>query len=298
MRRKLGWFGRLWMHLAGIAVTSVIATLATMPFSLYHFQQIQYYGVIANMIAVPVTSVWVMPAGMISYLAFPFGLEEWPLTVMGWGVTVILETARIVAALPGSTKLVPAMPPWGLALMVSGGLWLMLWRGRWRLWGLPVIALGVMSLAFTLRPDILIDDQGKLMAVREASGGLALSSKTSGKFDAGVWLRRDGSTESTVWPREEERRRYAQLRSAGMPLPTRRLYRRSREEPGCAGGGLPDSGYRDHARSGAKRMPRPCCDRPLAPAARWCPRALPLGPEPRVETVTAERGIRPWVPQR
>ena len=115
VRRNMGWFGRIWLHLAGIAVTSVIATLATMPFSLYHFQQIQYYGVIANMIAVPVTSVWVMPFGLISYLAFPFGLEEWPLTVMGWGVTVILETARIVAAFPGSTKLVPAMPPWGLA---------------------------------------------------------------------------------------------------------------------------------------------------------------------------------------
>lgn len=299
MRRKLGWFGRLWMHLAGIAVTSVIATLATMPFSLYHFQQIQYYGVIANMIAVPVTSVWVMPAGMISYLAFPFGLEEWPLTVMGWGVTVILETARIVAALPGSTKLVPAMPPWGLALMVSGGLWLMLWRGRWRLWGLPVIALGVMSLAFTLRPDILIDDQGKLMAVREASGGLALSSKTSGKFDAGVWLRRDGSTESTVWPREG--------RSADGMLSCDRqgcLYRRGGYTVVLAKSR--DALAEDCRIADIVITPDPAPRGCRAPVVidRW--RLLRggahalylLGPEPRVETVTAERGIRPWVPQR
>jgi competence protein ComEC len=32
VRREMSWFGRLWLHLAGIAVTSVIATLATMPF--------------------------------------------------------------------------------------------------------------------------------------------------------------------------------------------------------------------------------------------------------------------------
>lgn len=299
VRRNIGWFGRIWLHLAGIAVTSVIATLATMPFSLYHFQQIQYYGVIANMIAVPVTSVWVMPAGMISYLAFPFGLEEWPLTVMGWGVTVILETARIVAALPGSTKLVPAMPPWGLALMVSGGLWLMLWRGRWRLWGLPVVALGVMSLAFTLRPDVLIDDQGKLMAVREASGGLSLSTRTSSKFDAEVWLRRDGLTESTAWPREGK--------SADGML--------SCDPQGCL--------YRSggHTVVLAKSRDALAEDCRLAdivitsdPAPKGCRAPIVIdrwrllrggahalylsGPEPRVETVAAERGFRPWVPQR
>ena len=216
--------------------------------------------------------------GLISYLAFPFGLEEWPLTIMGWGVTVILETARIVAALPGSTKLVPAMPPWGLALMVSGGLWLMLWRGRWRLWGLPVVALGVMSLAFTLRPDVLIDDQGKLMAVREASGGLSLSTKTSSKFDAGVWLRRDGLTESTAWPREgKSADGMLSCDPSGMPLPERRSYRRPGEEPGRLGGGLPGGRYRDYVRSGAQGVPRSGGHRPLAPAARRRSCTLPVG---------------------
>ena len=299
VRRDMGWFGRLWLHLAGIAVTSVIATLATMPFSLYHFQQIQYYGVIANMIAVPVTSVWVMPFGLISYLAFPFGLEEWPLTVMGWGVTVILETARIVAAFPGSTKLVPAMPPWGLALMVSGGLWLMLWRGRWRLWGLPVVALGVLSLAFVSRPDILVDDQGKLMAVRDASGGLTLSTKTSSKFDAGVWLRRDGLTESTAWPREGKS-------ADGMLSCDRQgcLYRSGGHTVALAKGR--DALAEDCQISDIVITPDPAPRGCRAPVVidRWRllrggAHALYLsGPEPRIETVGAERGRRPWVPQR
>jgi competence protein ComEC len=299
VKRNLGWFGRIWLHLAGIAVTSVIATLATMPFSLYHFQQIQYYGVIANMIAVPVTSIWVMPLGLISYLAFPLGLEEWTLIAMGWGVTVILETARIVAAFPGSTKLVPAMPPWGLWLIVSGGLWLMLWRGRWRYWGVPVAALGVLSLAFVVRPDILVDDEGKLMAVRDASGGLALSSKVSGRFTAGVWLRRDGLTEGDSWPREGKS-------ADGMLACDRQgcLYRTGNHTVALAKNRealVEDCQVADVVISPAP-APKGC----RAPVVidRWHllsggTHAIYLsGPEPRIETVGAERGQRPWVPAR
>jgi competence protein ComEC len=218
---------------------------------------------------------------------------------MGWGVTVILETARIVAAFPGSTKLVPAMPPWGLAMMVSGGLWLMLWRGRWRLWGLPVVALGVVSLAFTVRPDILVDDQGKLMAVREASGGLSLSTKTSSKFDAGVWLRREGLTESTAWPREGKS-------ADGMLSCDRQgcLYRTGGHTVALAKGrdALAEDCQIADIVITPEKAPRGCRG-PLL-IDRWRllrggAHALYLsGPEPRIETVAADRGRRPWVPSR
>jgi competence protein ComEC len=201
-RGDMGWPGRVLLHLAGVAVTSVIATVATTPFSLYHFQQIQFYGVIANMIAVPVTSAWVMPLVLVSYLALPFGLEEWPLAATGWGITIILETARVVAGLPGATHLVPAMPTAGFSLVVVGGLWLVLWFGRWRLCGIPVALAGFLTLAAVERPDILVDDGGKLMAVRDADGGLSLSSRSAGRFTAQVWLRRDGRIEAGAWPRD------------------------------------------------------------------------------------------------
>ncbi len=49
---------------------------------------------------------------------------------LGWGVEVMIRTAETVAAWPGAVTIVPAMPLWGLAGVVFGGLWLCLWRRR------------------------------------------------------------------------------------------------------------------------------------------------------------------------
>ena len=43
--------------------------------------------------------------------------------------------------------LLPAMPGWGLGALTLGGLFLCLWRGRWRHAGWPAIALGLASAA-------------------------------------------------------------------------------------------------------------------------------------------------------
>ncbi|UEM23884.1 ComEC family competence protein [Skermanella mucosa] len=295
MRRETGPVGRAALHLAGIALTSVIASLATTPFSMFHFQQVQYYGVLANMIAVPVTSFWVMPLCLVVYLAMPFGTEQLPLTAMGWGVTVIIETARVTAGLPGASQLVAAMPGFALPVMVCGGLWLALWRQWWRLLGIPPMAAGLLTLMLDDRPDIMVDGAGKLMAVRDASGALALSSRTAGRFAAEVWLRRDGAQEADTWPREG-------IGAGGML---------SCDRAGCL--------YRSKGHTVALAKARQALAEDCAvvdivisadPAPRGCAaglvidlwrlrrhgaHAIRLSPgSVRVDTVAADRGLRPW----
>ena len=199
-RKALGWFGRAVLNLCGIAFTSVVATVATTPYSLYHFQQVAFYGVLSNMVAIPVTTVWVMPWSLISYLLMPFGLEEPALIAMNWGDRLVIWTAEFTAALPGSTMLVPAMPSWGFVAVSLGGLWLLIWTGRWRLLGLVPVVVGMLTPALVPRPDVLVSSDGKVMAVRTAEGRLSLSGKTEGHV-AETWLRRDGRKEpDSVWP--------------------------------------------------------------------------------------------------
>ncbi|HYD31019.1 MAG TPA: ComEC/Rec2 family competence protein, partial [Azospirillaceae bacterium] len=202
-RTQAGWLGRLGLYLAGIALSSLLATLATTPFSVFHFQQIAFYGLLANMVAVPITSFWIMPCGLIAYLAMPFGLDKGPLVVMGWGVDAIVRIAEATAALPGAVLPLPAMPDWGLGLAVMGGLWLMLWSGRWRLFGLVGVVVGMASPMTAERPDILISGNGKLIAARGADGDLMLSSRQSARFQGEAWRRRDGrdpKTPASAWP--------------------------------------------------------------------------------------------------
>ena len=118
----------MWAYLVGVSVTTLVASAATTPLAAFHFQTIPTYGVLANLLAVPLTSFLVMPAGMIGLLLMPLGLEGPFFHVMGWGCEGVLATARIVAGLPGASVLVTQWPGSGLALLAFGGLWLALWQ--------------------------------------------------------------------------------------------------------------------------------------------------------------------------
>jgi competence protein ComEC len=200
MRDGLGWWRRAALYLGGVLLTSAVAGLATAPFVVFHFGRFALYGLAANMIAVPLTGFWIMPWGLLAFALMPFGLESLALVPMGWGVEGVLWTARTVAAWPGAVALVPAMPAYSLLVMTTGGLWLALWRRRWRFLGIPVILLGLLAGSLGRPPDVLIAADGGLMAVRGGRGDLMLSSGRTGRFSAEGWLRSDGQAGAETWP--------------------------------------------------------------------------------------------------
>ena len=69
---RLDW--RLVMYV-GVARFTQIASAATTPFSIYHFSRFPTYGIVTNLIAVPITGIWIMPWGMLSLLLIPVGLD-------------------------------------------------------------------------------------------------------------------------------------------------------------------------------------------------------------------------------
>jgi len=154
-------------------------------------------------VAVPATALWVMPWAVMAFLLMPFGLEELALIPMGWGLELVTFVATTVSSWPGAVAVLPAMPTWGLVVLVLGGLWLCLWRQRWRLWGLAGLAAGIVALGAATPPDVLVDGRGKLLAVRQDSGRLLVSSRRAAKFSRETWLRRVGQEEpAKLWPAE------------------------------------------------------------------------------------------------
>src|SRR5262249_56906777 len=57
-----------------LILASLVAGLATTPYAAYHFHRLAPYGVLANLLAMPVVSAVVMPAGIPGLLALPFGV--------------------------------------------------------------------------------------------------------------------------------------------------------------------------------------------------------------------------------
>lgn len=190
--RAQGMMGKMWYYLLGSIITSIVATLATAPIILFTFQQVTWYGVLTNLIAVPLSSFIIMPAGIAAVLGMPFGLEEWPLMVMKEGIAWMVATARFVAALPGAVTFHPALPPYAMPLIAGGGLWLFLWQKRWRFFGLIPLLLGTLSFLITPRPDILVAYDGVTLAVRMDDGKRAIRAENKEDFIIKTWLQRDG----------------------------------------------------------------------------------------------------------
>jgi competence protein ComEC len=162
-RKFLGYCG-------GVVVTTVVVTLGTDPFSIYHFHKLVLYSPLANVIAVPLSAMWTLPWGVVSCLLMPFGLESLGLVPMGWGIDATIWVAQHVSALPGNVWQTPRLPVWGLAIVAFGGLWLCLWQGKWRRWGTIGIVAGMATMFLTRPPDIVVADFGRFLAARATSG--------------------------------------------------------------------------------------------------------------------------------
>lgn len=183
--------------LGGIVLSTLVAGVAVAPLAAYHFHQSQQYAVLANLVAVPVCNLVVMPAALATLVLMPLGLEGLGLAVMAVGIDIMTRCAEIVASLPGASIAIAETPTPAFALIIAGGLWMALWQTRWRLAGLAAIALGV-ALVPALRdpPDAIIGRDGRLVALRDGTGMLNATPVRGATFEMRRWLERDGDRRS------------------------------------------------------------------------------------------------------
>jgi competence protein ComEC len=184
--------GAIYRYLRGVAVTSLVGSIATVPYAIYHFDRATHYAVLGNLLAMPVMGFIAMPAAALAVFLMPFGLDEWPLRALGAGIDIMLVIGRWVSALPGAVSVMPAWPVAALTLISLGGLWLGLWRRGWRWLGVMPLLLGIALASSGRPPDLLIARDGQTMAFRSPGGALKLFRPASDKYAATEWLKRDG----------------------------------------------------------------------------------------------------------
>ncbi|MEJ2029424.1 MAG: ComEC/Rec2 family competence protein, partial [Maritimibacter sp.] len=137
-----------------VVISSAVAGLATAPFAAAHFNQISHYGLIANLLAVPVMGALVMPLAVLAALLAPIGASWLPLWLMRFPILWILGVAHWVSGLDGALGHAISPGPWVLPLIAGGGLMLALFLGRARLIGLVPLALGFALWSMATRPPL------------------------------------------------------------------------------------------------------------------------------------------------
>ena len=187
LRGEGSWRRRLLANVVALALTAALAGTFSAPFAAYHFGQVQLYNVLANMVAVPITALLIMPAGLLSLPLMPLGAESVALVPMGWGVDAVLSVSRTVSSWPAATILVPHMPPWGLGMLGFGLAWAGLWRTRVRLAGWALVALGLTSPAFVLPPDLLMSADGRMVGLHDTKGMYVQTAGSAAGFTLDSW---------------------------------------------------------------------------------------------------------------
>jgi competence protein ComEC len=299
LRRVAGFFG-------GVIASTLIASVTVAPFAIYHFHQTQQYAVIANLVAIPICNLIVMPAALLALVAMPFGLEAWPLWPLGKGIEAITWVAEQVGKLPGAVQTIPAIPLLSFALFVFGGLWVMLWQARWRLIGVAIIAAAAVLAPTAPSPDLIVGKNAEVVAVRGVDGQLNVLNGGESKFEVERWLQTDGDERQWDDLKGKAARGFV-CDSAGCVAERKGLQIAVPSHPSAYGDDCAqaDIVIFSSAQPAGCRRPRLLID--VYDVWDRGNHAVYLTPNPdgaanmadiRVETANGVRGVRPWSPLR
>jgi competence protein ComEC len=181
-------FTKFILYFSGIVISSLIAGFATMPYSMYHFNQIANYGLIANLVAIPLTSFVLMPLVVINFILFPLGLDYYTLKLASFATKAIVWIANYTASLPHALISPPHMPAEVIGIITIGSLWLLLWQQKWRYLGLLPILAGFTMMKTQELPDIMLDSQ-KFGYVIYADHNLYSSKQKIPRYTRDNWQR-------------------------------------------------------------------------------------------------------------
>lgn len=173
-----------------LVLTSVLAGVATAPFAAATFNRFADFGLLANVLTVPVMSV-LMAAGAVAALLAPFGMAAPALWVMEAAGRWILFVAHWVAGLDGAVTPIVQPGPWPIPLITFAGIWFLLWRGKARWAAVAPLGLAVLLWSITDRPTALISSDGALVGLLGSQGRAVSVARGSG-FSAEAWLQDDG----------------------------------------------------------------------------------------------------------
>jgi competence protein ComEC len=313
------WGGR---EIVGLVLASLLAGSATTLYAAYHFHRLAPYGTLANLLAMPVVSAWVMPMGLVALVAMPFGFDAICWQLMGKGIEWMDAVALWVASLPGAVGHVAAFGTGPLLVATAGLVVLCLLRTRLRWCGAALAVFGIAMALRTPRPDVLVAPDAEAVAVRQADGRLAMLKIGTNAFAMREWLAADADVRTSGDPSlrvgflcDDVGCATRTVGGAVVAIPLtaeafeedcRRaalIVTRRTAPPACAAGIIVDRTVWSHtgaialtrtARSFTMTAARPADrDRPWAPASVKSPRAGALSPMTPHKRVDRAHGGQP-----
>ncbi len=193
--RTNGYNGFVTRHariIREVMVTSLLATLATLPFIIGSFGRLSIYAVVANMIGVPLTGFLIMPLVLIALIISFMGGAWMILPILSYPLDWLNKWALIVESWPYADIRVPVV---GNEILIACAIALYLVCAYPRRWTLGLLIASYFALAFVAwkpanLPDTYISEKGLIGFIQNDT--LWVTSKTKDKFVRNQWLGEQG----------------------------------------------------------------------------------------------------------
>ena len=91
-----------------LAGTSMVAITATFPIIAYHFGHFTIWGIISNLVAIPLTASLILPLAVLFLISLPFGGGWLIAPFFNFALSLLINFATFMASLPYAELYVPA----------------------------------------------------------------------------------------------------------------------------------------------------------------------------------------------
>ncbi len=190
-------FKKLLSGLLGILLTTLIASLATTPFSVAFFQRFTAQAILGNLMAIPLVGFLIMPLGLFSVISLTFGGLDSLFWLWEKSLALLCVIANYVATLPGAAIQVKAVPSQALVIFSMGMLWLCLWKKAWRWLGVAPIFIGVFLWRADELPIAYISQQCDIIAYHQSN--VMYISEPRNTFVSDIWAKEWGLCQQQPW---------------------------------------------------------------------------------------------------
>jgi competence protein ComEC len=174
------------LFFVGLAATSIIAGLATGIFAAWHFQRVAPLGLVANLAAMPIVTIAVMPLAVAGMIAMPLGLDGPFFAGMGKALATVISIAEWLAE-RSPLDVVGAIPPLAVIMLAVALVTAVVLTTWLRAIALPFAAAGVALITMRELPDLLVSEDARLVAMPMRDGRLAISKTRPPTFTLGIW---------------------------------------------------------------------------------------------------------------
>jgi competence protein ComEC len=201
MSHRIFFKNRFFNYVVGLFLSTFWATLATTPFVLETFQRSTLQSLLGNLLAVPLTSFWIMPNALFAVVSLLFGGSSFLFYLLDKGISYLVHIVLFISSMPGSAITVEKPPAFFLPLVLLGGIWLFLFVGRFRYVGLFPVCLSFVLWFFFPRDFPTVYVSPGLIAYREQKK-FYVSTLKGFDFERQVWMKENNIKEESLFPQK------------------------------------------------------------------------------------------------